>query len=342
MGVKPDFHVLLERPYRNYQVLFDMATEEEFSQLNLLSINTVYPDTPKLYAWAGLALKGSEAGTDLLQTNRLLSGHKPLKEITFCNPLVANTGLSFALHFGFNEVYLAGVDNGMSEEGKHHSELSVYGAHHKGKLKFVPKKSDGALLDGNLGGKVSTNQTYRVSNKQLEELIRITPKTIYNIGQGAMIKGSIPCESDMLLPLSQLAYDKNTIVDDIKNAFSRLDLKGFSESSILKDKVLDIFEEVIAMAQEPCQSTSDAANILRRQQRYIYSFKGTILGHAYHIFKGSLLYYHCPMLTNLYKYQESHGLEIYNDMNKLWIDYLSEMKEHFSLCATKKCDWEFY
>jgi len=342
MGIKPDFHVLVERPYRNYQVLFDMATEAEFKELNLLSINTVYPDTPGLYGWSGLALKGNEAGTDLLQTNRILSGLKPLREITFCNPLVANTGLSYALHFGFNEIYLAGVDNGMSECGKHHSELSVYGDNHKGKLKFVPQKSDGAHLKGNLGGVVKTNQTYRVSNKQLEEIVRVKPKNVYNIGQGAFIKGTIPCESDMLLPVPTLKEPKKEIVDKIKGAFTTLGLKSFSEESILKEKILSIFEEVITMAEEPCCSTSEAANALRRQERYVFSFKGTMLSHAFHIFKGSLLYYHCPMVTNLFKYEEQKGLEIYNEINELWINYLKEMRDHFALYATKKCDWEFY
>ena len=67
MGITPDFHVLVERPYRNYQALEKIATREEYKKLNLLSINTLYPDSNDLYKWSGLALKGNEAATDFLQ-----------------------------------------------------------------------------------------------------------------------------------------------------------------------------------------------------------------------------------------------------------------------------------
>ena len=107
----------MERPLRNYEALLDMLTVEEYKKVNLLSVNTVYPDTVDLYKWSGLALKGNEAGSDYINLQHYVKNKKGLPFIPHSNPLVANTALSFALSFGFKDIYLFGVDNGVSMKG---------------------------------------------------------------------------------------------------------------------------------------------------------------------------------------------------------------------------------
>ncbi len=341
MGITPDFHVLVERPYRNYQALEKIATREEYKKLNLLSINTLYPDSNDLYKWSGLALKGNEAATDFLQIYNYLKNGQILKEITFCNPLVANTGLAFAIHFGFQEIYLCGVDNGNSICGKHHSEVSLYDKNDKSEIHFHPQGSDGSQLQGNLESVVDSNPTYRVSNKQLEELLRVHPRTVYNVGSGAKIKGAMPTDPELLLDLPLVDKPKIEYVNAIKSSFKNLGLDFVNESSINVSAIDEIFEHLLEITRENYDCVEDVAEILKRQQRYIYAFRGTQLSHAFHLIKGSLLYYHCPLVTNLFKFEPKDALELYFKINTLWQDYLTEMKAHFCSNATKKCDWSF-
>ena len=104
-----------------------------------------------------------------------------------------------------------------------------------------------------------------------------------------------------------------------------------------------IFEHIITIASESVKTTFEAADNLKRQQRYLYSFRGTGLSHAFHIIKGSLLYYHCPMITHLFKYsKEVDSLKVYKELNDLWVAFLKDMKSHCERHLFDKCDWELY
>ncbi|NUZ09604.1 motility associated factor glycosyltransferase family protein [Pseudoalteromonas sp. McH1-7] len=343
MGVMPDFHILVERPYRNYQAVLDMAPKEVYSELNLLGVNTIYPDTVDLYKWVGFSLKGNEAGTDFINVQLAKKGHRGLSTTAYSNPLVSNTGLSYALHLGFKNIYLCGVDNGRSVDGASHSKLSVYSDENKEtQFKYWPMKLDGSALPGNLGGVVETNQTYRMSNRQLEDLISIKPATIFNIGDGALIKGTLPTTASDLMDLDY-HFDKQNIIGKIKAEFEDLGLQGLGNQSLDRELTLEVFDHLISIAKESVSTVNDASNNLQRQERYLFAFRNTRYSHIFHIIKGSLLYYHCPMITHLFKYDDSeNSLGIYKDLNQLWIAYLEEMKEHCSAQLLEKCDWELY
>ncbi|MGJ8483997.1 motility associated factor glycosyltransferase family protein [Pseudoalteromonas sp. SYSU M81236] len=340
MGVKVDFHILVERPYRNYQAVLDMASKSELNNINLMSVNTVYPDTTGLYNWSGLALKGNEAGTDFINSQLMLNGYQKIIPTSYSNPLVANTGLSFAIHFGFKNIYLMGVDNGKSNNGKSHSIFSIYNDNSGQKYRYNASKKNDGYLKGNLGGKVLTNHLYKVSNNQLERLIELSSSNIYNVGSGAYIEGAIPVKVEDLIDLDSI--DKKVTIEAIKNLFTAVDFKGVNSDSLNKNEIDEVFEHLISIASEIPKSIEDASNILKRQQRYLYTYKKTLKSHIFHIIKGSLLYYHCPMVTYLFKFDESSSLIIYSRLNGLWVSYLKDMKSHCERHLLDKCDWELY
>ncbi|NLR13791.1 motility associated factor glycosyltransferase family protein [Pseudoalteromonas peptidolytica] len=343
MGVTPDFHILVERPYRNYQAVLDMAPKEVYKKINLLGVNTVYPDTVDLYDWVGFSLKGNEAGTDFINVQLAMKGHGGLSTTAYSNPLVANTGLSFALHFGFKNIYLCGVDNGRLQAGETHSKYSVYSnSNNITKFKYQPLGYDGSTLPGNLGGVVETNETYRMSHRQLEDLVALKPANIFNIGHGAFIKGAIPTPYEDLIDLED-GLDKASIISLIKDQFENVGLEDLNFDTLGKDLIIEALEHIALIAQEKIATVTEAADNLKRQERYLYAFRNTRFSHIFHIIKGSLLYYHCPMLTSLYKYEsEQENLKIYRKLNSLWLDYLSEMGQHFIEKGLDKCDWELY
>ncbi len=339
MGIIPDFHVLVERPYKNYQVLFDIVPEEVYKNLNLLSVNMVYPDTPSLYAWTGLALKGNEAGSDFINLLHYKKYHKGFGFISYSNPLVSNTGLSFISDFGFKNIYLFGVDNGKLKTTKHHSKYSIY-SNEKGR-KYWPQLMRDGTLPGNLGGVVDTGNLFRVSNSQIEDLIKLKElHHVTNVGQGAIIKGAKSAHVDDLIDLS-INLDKEIIIDKIKQQFSPLNITVDSLDSV-KSIFNTVVSNLIDYSLLEQKSIKDASSSLLKQQRYLYSFSNAEFSFVFKMLKGSLLYYHCPMITTLYKYKDvDESLALYLRINELWVEYLTEMKEHFPQHVDKKCDWSF-
>ncbi|MBH0028554.1 motility associated factor glycosyltransferase family protein [Pseudoalteromonas sp. SWN29] len=342
MGVKADFHILVERPYRNYQAVLDMASKETYKDLNLLALNTVYPDTVDLYAWSGLALKGNESATDYINIMLALHGKNSLASVSYSNPLVANAGLSLALNFGFQNIHLFGVDNGTFNK-EHHSKYSIYDDNKNTKFRYFPNKVGDHVLEGNFGGSVTSNSVYSMSVKQLEDLIEYKPGAhIVNVGQGAKVRGTVASHANELEALD-LNIDKKVVIDLIKNQFSLLPFDDVDEKKLGIDKAYELVCSLKDIASKKYSTVLEANELLKRQQRYLYAFRGTIFSHIFQLFKGTLLYYHCPMLTVLYKYENSDDcLKIFSELNILWINYLDEIASHLLLSATDKCDWAFY
>ena len=340
MGIKPDFHVLIERPKRNYEILLETQKKEDYSDLNLLTTNVIYSHTPELYKWTGLAIKGNEAGSDYYALARIGNGLLRREIIPYSNPLVANTALSYASSFGFKNIYLIGVDNAITGSGEHHSKYSIYNDSSL-KRQFKPLSGYDHEVEGNLGNIVYANNFYMVSKNQMELLIKHKPNSnYYNVGHGAKLKGAYPLtEEEVLIP--SLSTDKNEVVEYIKNTqfisesvkdddYQMLDLKAFST----------IAKHIKDISQSSFSSRQDCLDILRRQSRYVYSLRGGRYSYYFQLFKGSLLYYHCPLITLLYRYEDDNlTLNWFKEGLDMWNEYLDEMEADFPESYDKPCDW---
>lgn len=339
LGINSDFHVLVERPLSNYKIVEDVLPKKEYMKTNLLSVNVVYPDTTKLYKWAGLALKGNESGTDLLRVLAYQNKQMTLPLPSFINPLVSNTACSLFSHMGFKHIYLFGVDNGNCVSGKHHSKFSFYksssnesGYHSPGVTK--------STLEGNLGGFVYTNDLYKLSHRQIESIISTYPDaTFYNVGNGAKLKGAVSVNAEELLPIkSDIEID--LVVESIKRDFYKPLSLSIDDEFVGVDFFNDVCEHLMDICQESVNSRVEAASNLKRQAQYVYSLRSTIVSHLFHILKGSLLYFHCPMITLLYSYEdEEFTLQRYVQLNKLWISYINSIQADFGANYREFCDY---
>ncbi|WMO14141.1 motility associated factor glycosyltransferase family protein [Pseudoalteromonas piscicida] len=343
-GIKPDFHVLVERPYQNYEIFGNIVPEDFYKDVNLLGINTLYPDNLDRYRWAGIALKGNEAGTAFLNYLSIALHRKELPLLPFCNPVVANTGLSFILSAGFKSVYLFGVDNGKAPEGGHHSKDSIYKSCNEDESEtgYLSMPLQGYTLPGNFGGVVETNDLFLTAHDQLERLTsHYKNHTIYNVGAGALIKGCLPVHQKDLLSLPEAnKEDKSKVIEGFKAQFSSIAISEVNDSVIYSEKFTEICKHLIELASLPYTTRHEAGDILRRQQRYLYAFKDTALSFLFHMLKGSMLYYHCPMVTLLYTYEsEAFTLTSYQKVNAMWIRYIQEMEEYFKDNYRVKCDF---
>ena len=338
--IPADFHVLIERPYANYKIFGDILPEGGYKGLNLLGVNTLYPDTVDRYQWAGIAVKGNESGTDLLQILSRSSIAQTLPMIPFCNPVVANTALSYAMYLGFKNIFLFGVDNGKSLTGEHHSSDSIYKKDNNSDDAGYPSAViRGRVLPGNLSKQVESNNLFASANHQLEKLIALYPeRNIFNVGNGAKIKGAIPTPACDLLPLPPI-LDKRNEVDSFKESFQPLGIREVSKSSLGLKAFDEITEHLLKIVSEPISSRVEALEQLTRQERFLYTYQTTPMSHLFHILKGAMLYYHCPMITMLYKYDcEQYTVSLFRKLNSLWADYIMEMRAYFPENYKTKCD----
>ena len=337
MGIKADFHVLVERPRTTYDALLHSFEPAFYADLNLLAVDVIYPDAVELYKWAGLGLKGPEAATVLTQLMALEDHKMLMPSLPYPGPLVANTALSYTFTLGFGEVYLFGVDNGYLD-GKTHSANSIY-ANNENYKKIVDKGAR-IKLKGNLTQDVMATNLLMLAHKHMEGLLKTDKKiAVYNVGEGAYIEGSIPLTEDDVF-VRPAKVPKADIVESIKTRFFKKLKFNVDEKRLAFDLFDEICDHLNDIASEPFSSRQQASDILKRQARYVYAFRNTRFAHLFHMLKGSLLYYHCPMLTLLYQYEDEQvSLDCFSALLALWKDYVSAMKADYRQSWNKKCDW---
>ncbi|WP_337841118.1 6-hydroxymethylpterin diphosphokinase MptE-like protein [Rheinheimera sp.] len=339
VGVVPDFHVLVERPRSVYEILRQTTTAEQLSQLNLLSVEVVYPDTVDCYKWVGLGLKGPEASTYFLKILALRHGIN-LQVLRNAGPLVTNTALAFATTFGFKEIYLFGVDNGTPESlSSTHSKLSIYNdSRYAGKYK--PNVGSNMSLPGNLGGNVKTSSLLAISKLGADDLVSNYQKhgQVYNVGHGAKIDNAIPVREEDLLVVSSPGADKQKIIEAIKaKFFTSLDFK-IDEQMIAVNEFESLVDYLIEINDRPIESRRDASEILKSQSRVVFAYQQTANIHLFHMLKGALLYFHCPLITLLYTYEdELFTLDVFKQALGVWKEYLTEMKSMYKHDWKTKC-----
>ena len=338
LGIVPDFHVLVERPKVTYDVLKETLSDEQMKRMNLLAVDVMYPEVPKLYNWTGLGLKGPEAGSLFTQYEYFKEHHRTLLSLQCSAPLVANTALSFASMMGFGEIYLFGVDNGYPLHGPSHSTYSIY-SDSKFKKNYEVNTDVPHTLEGNLGGNVKATTLMVQAKQQMELLISIMPHIqYYNVGSGAKLLNAHPLHGDDILSMP-LKEDKYKIVNDIKSKlfFSQHfeepeKLVGVEEFESLCDYIIDI-------AGRPYTTRREASDILKAQARVVFAYRGKKYGHLFHVLKGSMLSFHCPLISLLYLYEdESKTLLWFEKSLALWVRFIKEMKSDYRLSWNKRCE----
>lgn len=336
-GIKADFHVLVERPKSTYDALLDSFDPSYYANLNLLAVDVMYPDVIDMYKWAGLALKGPEASTVFTQFLLLADEKKLIPSLPYSGPLVANTALSYAMSMGFNEIYLFGVDNGYLGD-KTHSANSIYASNDNYK-KIIDK---GAIykLKGNLTQDVMSTNLLKLAHKFIESLLRMDKKVfVYNVGEGAFIKGALPVKEDDVF-ISKRPVKKSDIIEQVKKSFFVKHHFNVTPERLGFDQFDELCDYLNDIASEPYETRQQASDLLKRQARCVYAYRGSHHSHLFHIIKGSLLYFHSPMLTVLYQYQDDKlSLDSFGELLTIWREYVNEMKRDYRLSWNKKCDW---
>jgi len=242
LGIKPDFHVEMERNVNITEWIEHGTTSEYRKGITLLALNTIAPNATELFDDVLIAMKPNDIGESLMSD--AVSGKK-VKSLALCNPTVTNTALSYVLSMGFKDIYLMGVDLGYGADGKHHSNLSLYsdieGASENPEQVFDYTTGQ-YPVKGNKTESVFTTATLDTTRIYCGLLLRNyrlsgDSITCYNSNDGAFIDETNTIDPIEIAELETIK-DKESLISTLKNTFfsspdrQKIDEKHFEENQL--------------------------------------------------------------------------------------------------------------
>ncbi len=221
-GIKPDFHIEMERSAITPSYIKHGTTPEYRKGITLICLNTAAPQMTALFDDVCLGVKPNDLGSQLL--SQTYPDKTPAK-LMLCNPTVTNAGLSAAITLGFRQLIFLGIDLGMPTDSEHHSSLSIYHDINKKKKnekdQTISKNYD---TEGNFGQTVKTNPILHASKNNMEILLRQAQRqgidmSILNPNNGALIQETTPIQPCDLPTFNHLEEDKKIIIKKIKTQY---------------------------------------------------------------------------------------------------------------------------
>ncbi len=226
-GIKPDFHVEIERTKATYDALVLSAGEDYLKEITVLYNNPMYPQVSELFGESLMWLKPNDTGSSLFDSQ--------LPRIAYSNPTVVNAGLSLAVHMGFKEIYLFGADMGYKDPKKHHARGNV--AFKEGTEFYKEREKEEYELEGNFGGSVYTNSMLLWAKSMIEDLIKqVRDVKVYNTSDGARIDGTLPAR---LWDISLRGFKKREALKLIRSDFST----KYTKEGYIKSKLEKLLED---------------------------------------------------------------------------------------------------
>lgn len=327
MSIKPDLHIEMERS-RTIATWRTKNMDPAFlKDIPLLALNTISPETIALFKETKIAIKPNDLGGHLLKKEL---SHSDYYELPFCNPTVANCGMSFIGNMGFKEIYLAGVDLGMPNSNHHHSKHSVHNSIEK---IFHTKKNEATadytysndqyLRPGNLIEEVLTTNTLDMARSNIEYFLSENKEIkCYNPNNGIKINGCHTIKKEKL-PTETKKINKNEILENLLyNNFIQIDKNKFSKNKIKENHINPIFKiKNNFLLNEKCENINDLHKNLTLIFNNLKKLNDKNLA-CYWLVHGSiqihiaLLYFYCSRSTNKKEFTECYniGKEKYKEL----------------------------
>ncbi len=223
-GIRPDFHIEMERTALTYEVLVEALPHEFLKRIDLVTTQVMEPRVIELFRTARLAIKEADTMGNLLVAQWFIE-RPPLET----QPTVTNMGLALALGLGFKRVYLFGVDVGYKDKARHHAQETVYHGRQPRADRLRRLLSNVATqnleVPGNFGGTVLTNFVFETARRHMAQWVRAYPQArVYNPNDGALIEGAIRLERDRLATQLEEDFaapaDKQTTLRQIDDAYT--------------------------------------------------------------------------------------------------------------------------
>lgn len=232
LGVVPDFHLEIERPYTTVENLRHSVPAEYLAKVRIVAPTVVHPEVFHGSAGNFMFVKSGDSAGSVFPA-------ECVQVATF--PTVSNAALALAFAMGFRRAYLFGTDLGARDPKRHHSSHSVY--FHKDELPdnyspFIEQAStDSETMDmetdGNFGGKVVSSDIFTLARLSIErDIFQMRGRVeVFNLNDGARIAGTVPLKpEDFNFPGD--APEKSAVIGQVLASFGKLD--NFDARTCLK------------------------------------------------------------------------------------------------------------
>lgn len=331
-GIEPDVHCEQERTYPIAGLLDAVGDAEYLRRRVLFAPGTVHPEVFTKFKSAIMAPKYWEASSFALMADPEFA--KDHVEALFINPTVANTALYMANALGFQQIYLVGVDLGYKPEGHHHSKASIYYSD-DGQETGIYNRSSKHVTAGNFGGEIYSDSFFTSSRLCLERLIKRNPDLrVYNLNDGAAIKGTIPCQAaDVILPL---AVDKDVIL--AKTIALNVDEQPSSVyAQAYWDKVApqhfaQLCMDVLDILQPPTNSRRQGSELMVEVHERLRDEARQGRKYLYAMLEGSMLYFQSMLVRVLFSpVADEVAVAWFNELKSIYAEFISALPEHYAV-----------
>lgn len=336
LGIKPDFHIEMERTRPVVEWIETSTTEEFRKDIILLGLNTIHPDTFGLFNTVGMGMKSNDLGTHFIC--QYIGEDQFVINMALSNPTVGNTGMAFAAALGFSNIYIFGMDFGFPAEGKHHSELSKHydiDDKHQEDLHLYKHDAEGnILLDGNFGNKIVSTAVYSHARLAVETLLIQNKKiNCYNTSEGVLIRGSKPIHYEDIDLAGAPEIDKKAYARSLyNNNFNMNGLKKIHDNSEVQQKfspVLDLFDQFRAIFTKNATSRSEAFMMLTKHHELaLTAGKDKVKQYAYSLIKGSVHSFNFVLAKSLYNGgSEQEGVDVFNHAKSFYLEFMDHAEQ---------------
>ena len=307
-GIKPDFHMEIERTYDTYEAL-KTIDPNYLKEITIIGNSTLHPDVFPLFKNRFMFLKVFDSGAKLFP--------QFVPHLGFSNPTVGNAAMAMVTDLGFKNIYLFGVDMGFKDPHYHHSHDNV--AMDQNTQFYMQQMEGRKQVDGNFCDKVYTTSTLLWSKDMIEAVLHLyTDVNAYNCSDGAKIFGTIPLKSDNIdIPATNIP--KEETIDVVKAYFSDEYLKHMQ----LDKAVSDFYEPILEILDNLIYVLTSKKIIIRLQLADVFYY-------MYHyvrqspMLKGIVL--HFQLLIYLYAFLEKDESVAVDGVNK-GLDIFKELLE---------------
>ncbi|MEW5681720.1 MAG: 6-hydroxymethylpterin diphosphokinase MptE-like protein [Pseudomonadota bacterium] len=331
-GIRPDFHAEVEQNRATYDWVTQVNDPEYLSQIRLISVNGMHPDTAALFRETLLAFKDGESSSYVFNGGLKKQGYE-LASLSYAYPTVTNLVVNYMLRLGARLIYLFGVDLGFVDVRYHHSQHSAYFKSTGEEIYNYQQAHGGAMpAPGNFRPVVFTKAEFDVSRKLMEQALKKVPDKleVYNCSDGVKIKGATTLHADnILLPDNQV--DKEHLLTQVIEQAYYSDLSQYAELIYQKfDQSLleSSLTEWLAILDKPVQTKADALALIKQQWTFLRS-RATVEGDlTFCLLYGSSNYISGIMtkLASSMNEDDDKALASFHEIVGILKSYLSDVK----------------
>lgn len=346
-GIKPDFHVELERTAHVLHWIKKSSESDDFkkylSEIIFIGASQVHPDVFSLFGRSGQLPKDTETGSLILHK---VLGEKGVPLITRVAPTCVHMGLTVAVLLGFRSLYLFGVDMGYKSYDSHHSKYSLYTELDEGvSAKLVASNKDEIEVEPNFDGEaIYASGFFPMFKHFLDAQIVSWVESfsgllsVYNCSNGAKISGTKGVRSSEL-SFDDLAFlSKEDVCEKIYSSFFSYvaNEEDFSSLTLCLETSFSKVDQMCDWLSSSVYSVSSVEEAAELVNKFSIGFHHDLEfisdedSYLYSLFDGSFLYALSAVNSILFMpIKEDVRVLYFNKMMIVLVDFLRELALDF-------------